>query len=152
MDPSYYWKDDDLLLQDRSDLGPEPICYRAIGRVEVNGDPSPARGRAVDREARIVLDSSLVDGLKGLTAGDRLVVVYHFDRSRTGALLQHPRGDAHREKRGVFMLRTPNRPNPIGITVVEIVAIEGNVVRVRGLDALDGTPVLDLKPTSGKAN
>ena len=61
------------------------------------------------------------------------------------ALLQHPRGDRSRPRRGVFALHTPYRPNPIGVTVVDLLSVEGNVLRVRGLDALNGTPVLDIK-------
>ena len=74
------------------------------------------------------------------------MVVFHFHRSRGYELLQHPRGDPSRPRRGVFALRSPRRPNPIGLTVVDLLAIEGNVLRVRGLDAFAGTPVLDLKP------
>ena len=67
--------------------------------------------------------------------------------TRTGReLQQHPRRDTNRPKRGVFALRTPQRPNPIGVTIVDLVRVEGNVLFVRGLDAINGTPVLDLKP------
>ncbi|MBN1666466.1 MAG: SAM-dependent methyltransferase, partial [Anaerolineales bacterium] len=61
-------------------------------------------------------------------------------------LLQHPRGDRSRARRGLFALRTPRRPNPIAVTEVEIVAIQENVLTVRGLDAYNDSPVLDLKP------
>jgi tRNA-Thr(GGU) m(6)t(6)A37 methyltransferase TsaA len=74
------------------------------------------------------------------------MVVFYFHRSQGYDLTQHPRGDPRRPKRGVFTLRSPRRPNPIGVTVVDLVAIEGNVLRVRGLDAINGTPVLDIKP------
>ena len=77
-----------------------------------------------------------------------LLVVFVFHRSEGHELLQHPRGDRSRPKRGVFALRSPNRPNPIGVTEVELIAIEGSILTVRGLDAIDGTPVLDLKPVS----
>ncbi|MGD2135920.1 MAG: tRNA (N6-threonylcarbamoyladenosine(37)-N6)-methyltransferase TrmO, partial [Gemmatimonadales bacterium] len=97
-------------------------------------------------ESRIVVDRSLTEGLSGLKVGQQLAVVFWFHQSRGYDLLQHPRGDETRPKRGVFALRSPRRPNPIGITRVELLAIEGNVLRVRGLDALDGSPVLDLKP------
>ena len=75
-----------------------------------------------------------------------LLVVFVFHRSQGFDLLQHPRGNQSRPKRGVFALRSPNRPNPIGITEVELLAIEGNILTVSGLDAINGTPVLDLKP------
>ena len=61
-------------------------------------------------------------------------------------LLQHPKQDLNRPKRGIFSLRSPQRPNGIGATTVELVKIEGNILHVRNLDAIDGTPVLDIKP------
>jgi tRNA-Thr(GGU) m(6)t(6)A37 methyltransferase TsaA len=73
------------------------------------------------------------------------MVVFYFHRSQGFDLLQHPRGDRSCPKRGVFALRSPRRPNTIGVTVVDLVDVEKNILRVRGLDALDGTPVLDLK-------
>jgi len=97
-------------------------------------------------EARIILNPSLVEGLKGLEPGQQIMVIFYFHRSEGYDLLQYPRGDQSQPKRGVFALRSPRRPNPIGVTVAELVSINGNVLRVRGLDAIDGTPVLDLKP------
>lgn len=122
------------------------IVYRAIGRVEnAFDDPAPpSKIGAV--ESRIVLDPSLTEGLKGVAPGQRSMVIFCFHRSQGFDLLQHPRGDRSRPRRGVFALRSPRRPNPIGVTVVDVVAVEGNVLRVRGLDAINGTPVLDLKP------
>lgn len=73
------------------------------------------------------------------------MVVFYFHRSQGYDLCQHPRGDQSRPQRGVFALRSPRRPNPIGVTEVELMAVERNVLRVRGLDAINGTPVLDLK-------
>jgi tRNA (adenine37-N6)-methyltransferase len=97
-------------------------------------------------EARIILDPSLIEGVKGLEPGQEIMVIFYFHRSEGFDLLQHPRGDQSQPTRGVFALRSPRRPNPIGVTVAELVSIEGNVLRVRGLDAINGTPVLDLKP------
>ena len=98
-------------------------------------------------ESRIIVDPTLVEGLQGLEPGQKLLVLFDFDRARGFQLLQHPRGDDTRPKRGVFALRTPHRPNTIGLSEVEIVGMEENVLRVHGLDALHGTPVLDLKPS-----
>jgi tRNA-Thr(GGU) m(6)t(6)A37 methyltransferase TsaA len=122
------------------------IVYRAIGHVENDFDEpaAPYEIRAV--ESRIVLDPSLTEGLRGLDPGRQIMVVFHFHRSQGFELLQHPQGDRSRPRRGVFALRSPRRPNPIGVTVVDLVGVEGNVLRVRGLDAINGTPVLDLKP------
>jgi len=122
------------------------IVYKAIGRVENDFDEpaSPPEIRAV--ESRIILDPSLVEGLRGLEPGRQIMVVFCFHRTQGFDLLQHPRGDRSRPRRGVFALRSPHRPNPIGVTVVDLVAVDGNVLRVRGLDAINDTPVLDLKP------
>jgi tRNA-Thr(GGU) m(6)t(6)A37 methyltransferase TsaA len=122
-----------------------PIVYHAIGYVENEFDePSvPEKIRSV--ESRILLDPVLTQGLQGLESGQRLMVIFYFHRSQDFDLLQHPRGDKSRPRRGVFALHSPRRPNPVGVTVVDLVAVEKNVLRVRGLDALNGTPVLDLK-------
>ena len=122
------------------------ITYKAIGRVENIFDEPAAPDEIKAVESRIVLDPRLVEGLQGLEAGQQLMVIFHFHRSQGYELRQHPRGDRSRPRRGVFSLRSPNRPNPIGVTTVDLVALEGNVLRVRGLDAINGTPVLDLKP------
>jgi tRNA-Thr(GGU) m(6)t(6)A37 methyltransferase TsaA len=136
---------DDPQLEEAADER-RPIVYRAIGRVENDFDEPapPPEIRAV--ESRIVLDPSLTEGLKGLEPGRRIMVVFCFHRSQGFDLLQHPQGDRSRPRRGVFALRSPHRPNPVGVTVVDLMAVEGNVLRVRGLDAINGTPVLDLKP------
>lgn len=97
-------------------------------------------------ESRIVLDPALVVGLQGLEIGQQIVVVFHCHLTDGYELTQHPQGDRSRPRRGVFALRSPRRPNPIGITVVELMGMEGNVLQVRGLDAINGTPVLDIKP------
>jgi tRNA-Thr(GGU) m(6)t(6)A37 methyltransferase TsaA len=136
---------DDPQSEEAVDEG-RPIVYRAIGHVENDFDKPapPPEIRAV--ESRIVLDPALRGGLKGLRPGQKVMVVFCFHRSQGFDLLQHPQGDRNRPRRGVFALRSPHRPNPIGVTVVDLLAVEGNVLQVRGLDALNGTPVLDLKP------
>lgn len=128
------------------DPGARETSIRAIGRVESEvGEPlSPDAFR--DVVSRIVVDPELAEGLTGLEAGDRVLVVFRFHRAGPGDLLQHPRGDTTRVRRGVFALRSPRRPSPIGVTEVEVVSRAGNVLEVRDLDAIDGTPVLDIKP------
>jgi tRNA-Thr(GGU) m(6)t(6)A37 methyltransferase TsaA len=122
------------------------VTYRAIGHVENDFDEptTPEMIRSV--ESRIVVDPALAEGLKGLEPGRKIMVVYYFHRSDGYDLCQHPRGDRNRPRRGVFALRSPHRPNPIGVTVVDLMTITGTVLTVRGLDAINGTPVLDLKP------
>ena len=121
------------------------LPVRAIGYVENEFDEPGAPDEIRSVESRIIIDSSLVPGLQGLEPGQQIMVVFYFHLSEGFDLLQHPRGDQSRPRRGVFSLRSPNRPNPIGVTIVDLISVEGNVLRVRGLDAINGTPVLDLK-------
>jgi tRNA-Thr(GGU) m(6)t(6)A37 methyltransferase TsaA len=103
-----------------------------------------------EARSRIELNADLVPGLQGLADFSHVVVVFHLDRippfDKDEQLLRQPRGMEHLPPVGVFAQRTKFRPNPIGVTPVELVAIKGNVLTVRGLDAMDGTPVLDVKP------
>jgi tRNA-Thr(GGU) m(6)t(6)A37 methyltransferase TsaA len=122
------------------------VTYTAIGHVENDFRERAPAHQIRSAESRIVLDPGLAAGLQGLEPGQQVTVVFYFHRSQGFDLLQHPRGDRTRPRRGVFALRSPRRPNPIGVTVVDLLSVEGNVLRVRGLDAIDGTPVLDLKP------
>ena len=124
----------------------QPIIYKAIGHVENDYDEPATPEEMRSAESRIILAPALTEGLAGLEPDQQIMVVFHFHRSQGFDLLQHPRGDRSRPRRGVFALRSPRRPNPIGITVVDLIAVEKNVLRVRGLDALNDTPVLDLKP------
>ncbi len=129
-----------------SDEAPRSITYGAIGHVEneFNEPESPDTLRAA--VSRIVLEPALVEGLQGLTPGSKVLVIFNFHLAEGFELLQHPRGDKSRPKRGVFALRSPLRPNHIGITEVELLTVENNVLSVRGLDAINGTPVLDIMP------
>ena len=122
------------------------ITYTPIGYVNNDFDKPVAPGLIREGESRIILEPEFAEGLNGFEPGHQMVVVFHFHLSDGYDLLQHPRRDLTRPKRGVFALRSPQRPNPIGITTVELVSIEGNVLRVRNLDAINRSPVLDLKP------
>ncbi|MGD8457183.1 MAG: tRNA (N6-threonylcarbamoyladenosine(37)-N6)-methyltransferase TrmO [Anaerolineales bacterium] len=124
----------------------ETFEFRAIGYVENElGEGSKAEELRASL-SRIVVDPGFEEGLMGHEAGMEVMVLFVFDRAEGYDLLQHPRGDRNRPKRGVFTLRSPRRPNPIGVTEVEVVSIMGNVLTVRGLDVFDGTPVIDIKP------
>ncbi|MFP3937743.1 MAG: TrmO family methyltransferase, partial [Phycisphaerae bacterium] len=101
--------------------------------------------RVIDHEtSRIELDDTHLVGLSGLSPGDRLDVLYwmhELGEDKHRAMLVHPRGDKTRPQRGVFALRSPMRPNPIGVSLVTLEAVEGSRLLVRGLDAHDGSPV-----------
>lgn len=124
----------------------DSVTYVTIGYVENEFDEPAAPDLIRAAESRIILDPAFTEGLSGLEAGQQVMVIFCFHRSQGYDLRQHPRGDVNRPARGVFALRSPRRPNPIGVTIVDLVKIEENVLRVRGLDAINGTPVLDLKP------
>jgi tRNA-Thr(GGU) m(6)t(6)A37 methyltransferase TsaA len=138
--------EDELTMELKKRREAETIHFQVIGYVE-NAFPEPVKPDMLSASpSRIVLAPDLLEGLTGLEPGMTLLIVFVFHRAEGYDLLQHPRGDHTRPKRGVFALRSPNRPNPIGVTEVELLTIEGNILTVRGLDAIHGTPVLDLKP------
>ena len=93
-----------------------------------------------------MLEPGVLDGLDGIRAGDELIVLTWLDRASRNVLRVHPRGDPSRPEQGVFSTRSPARPNPIGLHRVGVLAVEGARLRVSNLEALDGTPVVDLKP------
>ena len=123
------------------------ITFTPIGYVENEFD-LPAPVDEMQRSiSRIVIREDLAEGLEGIEQFEKLLVIFHFHLApKSYQLRQHPRGDRSRPKRGVFALHSPHRPNPIGVTVVDLLAVEGNVLVVKGLDALNGSPVLDIKP------
>jgi tRNA-Thr(GGU) m(6)t(6)A37 methyltransferase TsaA len=123
-----------------------------IGRVVsklTRREDAPKQGDEAAPDAWLELDDAYVAGLSGLEPGDDALVLTWLDRARRDVLSVHPRGDPARPEQGVFATRSPDRPNPIGLHRVQIVEIDGGRVLVRDLEALDGTPVLDLKPVLG---
>ena len=98
-------------------------------------------------EFTVELDPRWIPALEGLAAGDRVQLLYWMHLSRRDLVLQAP---ANGEARGTFALRSPVRPNPIASSVVPVIAIEGARLTVRGLDCVDGTPLVDIKPVSGR--
>jgi len=108
--------------------------------------PRFARGVA----GRVELDPDLADGLDGIEPGSHVYLVSFLDRSRGFDLRLMPHfGD---EERGVFATRSPRRPNPIGLSLVRVVGRDGAVLHVENVDLLDGTPLLDIKPYSGRSD
>jgi len=87
--------------------------------------------------------------MRDLVVGERVIVLTWLDRGDREVLAVHPRGDPTRPRQGVFSTRSPDRPNPIGLHEVEILAIDGTRLHVRNLEAISGTPVLDVKPVLG---
>lgn len=124
----------------------------AVGRVHsplVDPSAAPKQGDEGAPEATITFADRFREALDGIGPGDEVLVLTWLDRGDRDVLRVHPRGDADRPEVGVFATRSPDRPNPIGLHRVEVVAVDGGAVRVRDLEAVDGTPVLDVKPILG---
>src|SRR5919108_4981131 len=121
----------------------------SIGTVESplgDRESAPKQGDEGAPEASLVFDARVADALEGIAAGDELLVLTWLDRAQRDVLRVHPRGDPARPVQGVFNTRSPDRPNPIGLHRVTVLAVDGERLRVRNLEALDGTPVVDVKP------
>ncbi len=123
------------------------IELHPIGSVETEAAELPRHCSVSEVEGRLVIDPRYQLGLKDIQPGQRLVVLFHFDRSQPFTperLVQKP---PHRTERlGVFSTCSPVRPNPLGLSILEVLEVRDNVIRVKGLDMLNGTPILDLKP------
>jgi len=120
-----------------------------IGRVEsplIDRSSAPKQGYEGAPEAWIGFDPRVAEALADIRVGDRVVVLTWLDQSRRDVLRVHPRSDTSVPQQGVFSTRSPDRPNPIGLHLVDILAVDGLRLRVANLEAIDGTPVLDLKP------
>ena len=124
------------------------IKYRPIGIIhspfkEPRETPiQPTGARNID--ATVELFPEYVEGLKDLEGFSHIILIYHFHLSKHTSLRVKPYMDD--ELRGVFATRAPSRPNPIGISVVRLVKVEGNILHIQDIDAVDGTPLLDIKP------
>ena len=121
----------------------------AIGIVEsplTDRASAPKQGDEGAPEAWLAFEPAFADALDGIAAGDELLVLTWLDRARRDVLRVHPRGDPSRAQQGVFNTRSPDRPNPIGLHRVTVAEVAGTRMRVRELEALDGTPIVDVKP------
>lgn len=127
-----------------------------IGRVEsplTAREQAPRQGDEGAPDAWLALRPDVAEGLHGLLPGTEVVLLTWLDRADRGQLTVHPRGDLDRPPQGVFTTRSPDRPNPVGLHRVRVTSVEpgpeGPRLRVSGLEALDGTPVVDIKPVLG---
>jgi len=126
-----------------------PFELWAIGVVRSPlGDPdaAPKQGSEGGEEAWVELDPRWLEALDDVTPGDRLLVLTWLHLGDRSTLKVHPRDDRSKPLRGVFSTRSASRPNPIGLHEVEVLEVDGARLRVAPLEAVDGTPVVDLKP------
>jgi tRNA-Thr(GGU) m(6)t(6)A37 methyltransferase TsaA len=107
---------------------------------------APRQGAEDAPDAWLELDAAVAPALDGLAEGDALVLITWLDRADRSVLEVHPRGDVRNPLVGVFATRSPHRPNPLGLHRVTVRAIKGTRLRVGPLEAIDGTPIVDLKP------
>ena len=122
---------------------------RAIGRVESSLTDLASAPRQPDEgapEAWLVFDASVADALSHVIAGSEAILLTWLDRAQRDVLTVHPRGDTSRAPEGVFSTRSPHRPNPIGLHRVTVTAVDGLRLRVSNLEAMNGTPIVDMKP------
>ena len=130
-------------------MNSDDLRLRLVGTVEsplTDRAAAPKQGDEGAPEATIGFVAEVAPALAGVTAGDELLVITWLHEADRSVLRVHPRGDPARPEQGVFATRSPDRPNPIGVHRVAVVAVEGTRVRVRDLEAIDGTPVVDVKP------
>jgi tRNA-Thr(GGU) m(6)t(6)A37 methyltransferase TsaA len=126
------------------------IEFKPIGLVQTTARTIPRHWTVSDVEGKIIIDEIYTEGLKDIQRGQSIIVIFHFHQSKEFDLRHLVQTPPHRnEKLGVFSTCSPIRPNPIGMSVVEVIDIAGNVIHVKGLDMIDGTPILDIKPITG---
>lgn len=123
------------------------IAFTPIGTAHPNTDDIPRHWTVSDVEGTLVIDAQYTEALADIDVGQRIVVLFHFHKSppfSPDLLKQTP---PHRQQPlGVFSICSPRRPNSIGLSVLEVLSHDGNVLRVRNMDMIEGTPILDIKP------
>jgi tRNA-Thr(GGU) m(6)t(6)A37 methyltransferase TsaA len=125
------------------------FTVRPIGRVQsplTSTADAPRQGDEGAPDAYLILDPEVQVGLDGLAVGDEMILLSWLHEADRGVLKVHPRGDLSRPEQGVFTTRAPSRPNPIGLHRVRVLGIDGPRLHVSSLEAIDGTPIVDLKP------
>jgi tRNA-Thr(GGU) m(6)t(6)A37 methyltransferase TsaA len=126
-----------------------PYQIRPVGYVEsvlVDRETAPKQGFEGAPDAWLVFDPDVADAIRDLTVGSDVFVLTWLHRALRDVLAVHPRDDPRNPETGVFSTRSQDRPNPIGLHRTQIVAIDGLRMLVRDLEALDGTPIVDVKP------
>jgi tRNA-Thr(GGU) m(6)t(6)A37 methyltransferase TsaA len=128
------------------------FTLRPIGRVEsplTSTADAPRQGDEGAPNAHLIVNPDVQAGLGGIAVGDEIMVLTWLHEADRSVLRVHPRGDLSRPEQGVFNTRAPSRPNPIGLHRVRVLGIDGRRLHVGGLEAIDGTPIVDIKPVLG---
>ena len=126
-------------------MGPE---LTPIGYVSTEAKEIPRSWQVSNVEGTLIIDEKYLQGLTEIKTGDQLYVIFHFHKSpEFSDQFMRIKPPVSNTKKGVFSTHSPIRPNPIGLSILEVLGIETNRIRVKGLDMLDGTPILDIKPS-----
>jgi tRNA-Thr(GGU) m(6)t(6)A37 methyltransferase TsaA len=139
----------DKIKRERRDKSYEVTPIGWVESTLLEQAKAPKQGDEGAPSAWLVFTPDVSDGLGSLKVGDHIIVLTWLHRARRDVLRTYPRGDTGAPHLGVFSLRSPDRPNPIGLHPVEILAISGLRIQVSNLEAIDGTPVVDVKPAFG---
>jgi tRNA-Thr(GGU) m(6)t(6)A37 methyltransferase TsaA len=123
------------------------IEMKPIGFVSTDAEEIPRSWTVSDVEGMLVIDACYLEGLSDIKPGQRLYVLFHFHKSpEFTPEFMRIKPPIRNQELGVFSTHSPFRPNPIGLSLVEVLGIDGHIIRVKGLDMLDETPILDMKP------
>lgn len=127
------------------------IEFVPIGFVKTEERNIPRHWSVSHAEGEIIIDEKYTEGLKDIRQGRQIIVIFYFHKSpdfNSGYLVQKP---PHKDRAmGVFSTCSPVRPNPVGFSILEVTGLKGNIISVKGIDMIDGTPVLDIKPVVEK--
>ncbi len=123
------------------------IEMKPIGFVSTDAKEIPRNWKVSDVEGTLMIDKTYMEGLRDIKPGQRIFVIFHFHKSpEFTEQFMRITPPIHNKKVGVFSTHSPFRPNPIGMSILEVLRIDENVIHVKGLDMLDKTPILDIKP------
>jgi tRNA-Thr(GGU) m(6)t(6)A37 methyltransferase TsaA len=138
-----------MAIRQKRPSSPARVWLRPVGRIRSTirkRSDAPRQGSEGAPDAWLEIEPWATAGLLGVTAGDRLLIITWLDRGQRDVLQVHPRGDRRRPLSGVFATRSPDRPNPLGLHPVTVRRLTGRRLRIGPIEALDGTPVVDIKP------
>lgn len=127
------------------------IVMKPIGYVSTDTEEIPRSWTVTELEGSIIIDPIFLEGLADLKPGQRIDVIFHYHKSKKFTEeFMRVKPPAKDRKMSVFNTHSPVRPNPIGMSVLEVIRVAGNVIRFKGLDMMDRTPILDIRPTEEK--
>jgi len=135
------------LKKNKNDTGAMAIEMKPIGFVRHEFEKVPRHWSVSDVEGRLIINEEYIEGMEDIKAGQHIVVIFHFHKSPAFTSRYLKQSPPHRKEIiGVFSCCSPRRPNPIGMSVLEVLKVKSNVIYVKGLDMYNNTPIWDIKP------